>query len=180
MTTAFRRGVHRQREPNRFIARCSAHPLSRSPSSTNHSTCVRALSAHRANISGGASRSVAVLAIEAANALGPNTSVLFASGGSKPDEMGLGLFRCRVWPLTGTAFSVRHIAGADRRVLTTRSPSDRPHGTLPRLRFLLARLHPKDSTTAPPPVCRRTERRPRCRKGRHQRRNGLRMPRPRP
>ncbi len=40
------------------------------PSSTSHSTCVRALSPQRANISAGASRSVAVRAIEAASALG--------------------------------------------------------------------------------------------------------------
>jgi hypothetical protein len=58
------------------------------PSSTSHSTCVRALSPERANISGGAFRRVAVLAIEAASALGPNTSVVFNAGASKPNELG--------------------------------------------------------------------------------------------
>ena len=91
------------------------------PSSTSHSTCVRALSPQRANISGGAFRRVAVLAIEAASALGPNTSVVFGAGASKPDEIGLGLCRWRVCPLTVTFFSVRHIPGADTEVLKTRS-----------------------------------------------------------
>lgn len=80
----------------------------------------RPLSPYRASISGGASRSVAVLAIEAASALGPNTSVAFALGGSKPAEMGLGLCRCRVWPMTATILSTRQIAGADRVVLKRR------------------------------------------------------------
>jgi hypothetical protein len=48
------------------------------PSAISHSTCVKALSPQLANISGGAFRSVAVLAIEAASALGPKMNLVFA------------------------------------------------------------------------------------------------------
>lgn len=57
------------------------------------STCVKALSPQLANICGGAFLSVDVLAIEAASALGPKTTVVFTWGGSKPTEIGLGLCR---------------------------------------------------------------------------------------
>lgn len=77
------------------------------------------------NISGGAFRSVDVLAIEAASALGPKTTVVFTWGGSKPTEIGLGLCRCRVCPFTVTVFSARQTAGADRTVLKRGSTSYR-------------------------------------------------------
>jgi hypothetical protein len=42
--------------------------------------------------------------------LGRRQAVVFALGASKPAEMGLGLCRCRVWPLTASIFSAHQIA----------------------------------------------------------------------
>jgi hypothetical protein len=82
------------------------------PSATNHSTSLKALAIQRANISGGASRSVAVRAIDAARALGPNDKILPTLGALKPSEIGLGLCLWRVCPVMPTDLSTRQIAGA--------------------------------------------------------------------